>query len=136
MLVLRGKIPGVNIDPVGAGDHLNKVDARIRRLKEIMRCVIAAFPYKLPLKRRNDLVTYATRRKNARKIKALNDNVAPRVRFTGLEIDYAEEYGVGFGDYVEAYCPKVQSNIIYPKQSCVYLYTQLVMCLYHGYCGV
>ena len=44
LLALRGKIPGVNIDPVGAGDHLNKVDARIRRLKEIMRCVIAEFP--------------------------------------------------------------------------------------------
>ena len=50
----------IELDIVGAGDHLNKVDARIRRLKELMRCVIAGLPYSLPKARCDDLVSYAT----------------------------------------------------------------------------
>ena len=123
LLALRGEIPGVDIDTVGAVDHLSKVDARIRRLKEIMRCVIADPPYELPIKRRDDLVIYASKRKNSRKTNALNDNVAPRVRFTGLKIDCTKKYGVCFGDYVEAYRPKVQSSTMQPRtEPCIALY--------------
>ena len=103
------------IDIVGAGDHLHKVDARIRRLKEMMRCVIDDLPYSLPVLKRYDLVIYVTSRKNSRKKKALSDNVSSRVKFTGLEVNYQKEYEIGFGDYVEAYIPNVESKTMAPR---------------------
>ena len=39
-----GSFPGVEVDILGAGDHLDKVDIWIRRLKELMRSVIAGLP--------------------------------------------------------------------------------------------
>ena len=120
---LRGKLGPVELDIVGAGDHLNKVDAKIRRLKELMRAVIAGLPYTLPAARANDLVIYATNRINARRTSALNDNVAPRVKFTGRRIDYLAEYKAGFGDYVEAYNPRVQSSTMQERtEPCIALY--------------
>jgi hypothetical protein len=41
LVSLQGAFPGVEIDPSGAGDHLDKIDTKIRRLKELMRCVIS-----------------------------------------------------------------------------------------------
>ena len=38
---LQGSFPGTEIDISGAGDHMNMVDTKIRRIKEIMRSVIA-----------------------------------------------------------------------------------------------
>jgi hypothetical protein len=55
---LAGSFPGTTIDTVGAGDHLDKVDAKIRRVKETIRSVIAGLPYRLPRARMKDLVTY------------------------------------------------------------------------------
>ena len=43
---LRGSIPGVEVQPTGAGDHLPKLDIRIRRLKEMARSVLSALDYK------------------------------------------------------------------------------------------
>ena len=111
------------IDIVGAGDHLHKVDARIRRLKEMMRCVIDDLPYSLPVLRRDDLVIYVTSRKNSRKTKALSDNVSPRVKFTGLKVNYQKEYEIDFGDYVEAYIPNVESKTMATySEPCIALY--------------
>ena len=38
---LRGSTSGVEIQPTGAGDHLPKLDIRIRRLKEMARAVLS-----------------------------------------------------------------------------------------------
>ncbi len=35
LMALRGQFPGVVVDPSGAGDHVPKVDIRIRRVKEM-----------------------------------------------------------------------------------------------------
>ena len=123
LIALKGKMGDVEIDPVGAGDHLHVVDSCIRRIKETMRCVVSGLPYVLPKNRCDDLVAYASGRKNARRTKALNDNVAPRVKFTGRQIDYAVEYKAGFGDYVEAYNPAVRSNTMQERtEPCIALY--------------
>jgi hypothetical protein len=120
---LEGSIPGVAIDATGAGDHLPKVDAKIRRLKEIARSILAGLPYSLPRNRVKDLVTYAVNRMNTRRTRALNDNVCPRTRFTGKKIDYVREFMLGFGDYVEAYDPKVRSNSMEGRtEPCIALY--------------
>ena len=37
LVALQGKFPGITIDISGAGDHLPKVDAKIRRVKELYR---------------------------------------------------------------------------------------------------
>jgi hypothetical protein len=56
----------------------------------------------------------------------LTDNVAPRVKFTGVRGDYHKEYGLSFGDYAEVYDPKAQqesNNVQMPRtEPCIALY--------------
>jgi hypothetical protein len=108
-LPLVGKFPGVEFDITGAGDHLDKVDAKIRRIKELIRSVHSSLPWNIPDSRVPDLVTYATSRINTRRTSAIVGNVAPRVKFTGRRLD-PKEFKIGFGDYCECRDPKVTSN--------------------------
>jgi hypothetical protein len=57
--MLTSQFPGVVIDVGGAGDYVSKVDAKIRRIKELYRIVKAGLPWKLPPSLVKDLVTYA-----------------------------------------------------------------------------
>jgi hypothetical protein len=43
-----------------------------------------------------------TRRINTRCFMGLLNNVAPRVKFTGVKHDFNAEFGLAFGDYVGA----------------------------------
>jgi len=104
LTALKGEFPGMEIDDCGAGDHLDKVDTRIRRIKEMVRSIIAGLPYRLPRERLKDLVTYAVSRINLKRTSALIDNVSPRVKFTGVRPGYEAEFGLAFGDYVEPTC--------------------------------
>lgn len=120
---LKGSFPGVEVDAVGAGDHLPKVDAKIRRIKETCRSIIAGLPYELGKNRMKDLVTYVVNRINTRRTKSLTDNICPRSKMTGRKIDYKREFMLGFGDYVEAYDPKVKSNSMKSRsEPCIALY--------------
>lgn len=85
---LRGSFPGVKVDISGAGDHLPKVDIRIRRIKEIIRSVIQDLDWTLPKALLGYLVTYAVNRMNTRRITASTSNLAPRVKLTGRKIEY------------------------------------------------
>jgi len=107
---LQNLFPGVEIDVAGAGDHLSKIDIRIRRIKEVMRSIVSTLPWVLPATLIKDLVHYAVSRLNTRRTTALTDNVCPRVRFTARKVNYEKEFGLCFGDYVEVYNPRVISN--------------------------
>ena len=76
----------------------------------MVSAVVAGLPYKLPRVRVKDLVTYVINKINTRRSSAMNDNICPRVRFTGRKIDYRWEFLLGFGDYVEANDPSAWSN--------------------------
>jgi Reverse transcriptase (RNA-dependent DNA polymerase) len=102
---LVGQFPGVEVDVCGAGDHMDKVDVRIRRLKETIRSVVSGLPWKLPKVLVKDLVAYAVSRRNVRRTTSRVDSVAPRVAFTGRRIQYKKEFAIAFGDYVESYDP-------------------------------
>jgi hypothetical protein len=126
LAALQGSYPGTEIDISGAGDHLDKVDAKIRRIKETIRSILAGLPYALAKNLIKDLVTYVISRMNTRRTTALNDNVCPRVKFTGMKIDYEKEYCLGFGDYVESYYPraeKASNNVLVERtEPCIALY--------------
>jgi hypothetical protein len=100
---LTGSFPEVVIDVGGAGDYVAKVDAKIRRIKEIYRSVKAGLKWKLPPTMVKDLVAYAVSRINIRRTTAINLNVCPRVLFTGMRINFKKELELAFGDYVEVY---------------------------------
>ena len=102
---VQGRVPGLNVDVTGAGDHVTELDVRMRRVQELMRCTNSTLPWKLPRDLVRDLVTYATKRLNIRGTKANNSLVAPKVAFTGRKVDYARELSIGFGDYVECTVP-------------------------------
>jgi hypothetical protein len=92
----------VKVDVGGAADYVSKVDAKIRRIKETYRKVKHGLPWKLPRVLVKDLVGYSVSRLNIPRTQALNENVCPRVLFTGVPVPY-KELTVAFGDYVEAY---------------------------------
>jgi hypothetical protein len=123
---LQGSFPGVEIDPTGAGDHLDKVDTKIKGLKELMCSVVSGLPYRLARERIKDLVTYSVGRMNLRGTDMLLSDECPRVRFTGQRPEYTTELGLAFGNYVEAYNPKakIKSNDIFtPRiEPCIALY--------------
>jgi hypothetical protein len=98
---LTTAFPGVIIDISGAGDHVAKVDAKIRRLKELYRSVKSGLPWKLPNVMVKDLVAYSVARMNIKRTTALNQNVCPKVLFTGM--NYKKELELAFGDYCEVY---------------------------------
>jgi hypothetical protein len=100
---LTSQFPGIVIDVGGAGDYVSKVDAKIRRIKELYRSVKAGLPWKLPPSLVVDLVTYAVSRINIHRTTALNISVCPKVLFTGLRVNYKKELSLAFGDYVEVY---------------------------------
>jgi hypothetical protein len=107
LAALCGRFPGTEIDVQGAGDHLAVVDNKIRRIKELMRCVRADLPWLLPQLRVPDLASYAVSRVNIRRTAAAVNNVAPRVALTGRKVRAARELGLAFGDYCEVSDPKV-----------------------------
>jgi len=97
---LEGGFPGTEIDTSGAGDHLNMVDTKIRRLKEMMHAVLAGLPYKLARDKVKDLIAYAVSRFNIKSTEGLISSESPCVRFTGVKPDFKTEFGLAFGDYV------------------------------------
>ena len=82
MISLQNKTPGIDIEPVGVEDHIPKVDAVIRRIKEMARSVVSRLPYSLPQSKAEALVTYTVSKKNKMRITVLNNNLCIKVRLT------------------------------------------------------
>jgi hypothetical protein len=59
--------------------------------------------WKLPKSLVKYLVAYAVSRANIQCTSALSENIAPRVAFTGMLVQYQKELKFTFGDYMEAY---------------------------------
>jgi len=95
---LTTRFENVVIDSSGAGDYVPKVDIKIRRIKEVYRGVKLELPWKLPPLLVRDLMTYAVLQINIRRTTAINQNVCPRVLFTGLRSDFRKELSLAFGD--------------------------------------
>jgi hypothetical protein len=74
---LVAQFPEVVIDICGAGDYVSKVDAKIRRIKELYRSIKAGSKWKLPPTLVKDLVAYALSWINIRRTMAINLNVCP-----------------------------------------------------------
>jgi len=100
---MQRDFPGVEVDMGGARDYVPKVDAKIRRLKEVYRAVKSVLQWQLPGSLVKDLVAYAVSRINIQRTSALSENIAPRVAFTGMPVQYQKELRFAFGDYVEAH---------------------------------
>ena len=107
LVALVGKFPGTELDVQGAGDHLSKIDRKIRTVKELIRCVLVTLPWDLPRANICDLVSYAVSRINSRRSTAGDSNVAPKVLFTGRKFRHNKEFGLKFGDYCEVADPTV-----------------------------
>jgi hypothetical protein len=121
LMSLRGQFPGVVVEPSGAGDHVPKVDIRIRRVKEMYRTVKAGLPWTLPGTRVKDLVIYCVSRINLRTTSALQGTICPtRVLFTGVKPNYRKELSLAFGDYVELYMgtDKCHESALLPVLHC------------------
>jgi hypothetical protein len=101
--MLATKFEGDSVDMGGAGDFVSKADAKIRRIKERYRSVKAGLKWKIPPVLVKDLVAYVVTRINSERSAAIKLNVAPKVLFTGTQMDFKKEFCLAFGDYCEVY---------------------------------
>jgi hypothetical protein len=65
--------------------------------------VKAGLKWKIPPVLIKDLVAYVVTRINSDRSAAINLNVAPKVLFTGMRMDFKKEFCLAFGDYCEVY---------------------------------
>jgi hypothetical protein len=100
---MQRDFPGVEVDVGGVRDYVPKVDAKIRHLKEVYRTVKSGLQWQLPGSLVKDLVAYAVSRINIQRTSALSENIAPRVAFTGMPVQYQKELRFAFGDCIEAH---------------------------------
>jgi hypothetical protein len=115
------EFPGTEIDVGGASDHVAKVDVKIQRIKETARKVKAGLPWELPRQLIKDLITYSVTRIKIRRTAALEENICPRVLFTGVPMDYKKELQLAFGDYIEAY-EGISNTMAEWSAACIALY--------------
>jgi len=92
------EFPGVEIDVGGVGDYVEKVDVKIRRIKETFRNVLAGLLWSMPKQLVGDLVAYAVSRLNIRLTTALSEKICPKVLFTGIPVNYRKELQLAVGD--------------------------------------
>ena len=65
--------------------------------------VKSGLQWQLPRSFVKDLVAYTVPRINIQRTSALSENIAPRVAFTRMPVQYQKELKFAFGDYMEAY---------------------------------
>lgn len=121
---LRGHFGEIDVDIVGAGDHIPEIDIKIRRLKELIRGVVTHIKWDIPRSLIKDLVLYSVTRLNNRRDYLNTATASPRVLFSGYKVNFKKEFSIGYGDYCEVDDPTVISNN--PMQSrtnsCIALY--------------
>jgi hypothetical protein len=100
---LKNLFPGVLIDDGGASDYVPKVDAKIKRIKELYRAVKNGLPWQLPVALVKHLVCYAVGCINLRRTSALSSNMSPYRLFTGTQVNYKKALQLAFGDYAEVF---------------------------------
>jgi len=100
---MQRDFPRVEVDVGSARDYVPKVDAKIRRLKEVYRAVKSGLQWQLPGSLVKDLVAYAVSRVNIQRTSVLSENIAPQVALTGMAVQYQKELRFVFGDYIEAH---------------------------------
>jgi len=82
--------PGVEINTGGAGGYVDKVDAKIRRIKDTYRSVKSGLLWKLPKSKVKDLLAYVVSRLNLRRTTVIECSVSARVLFTGVRPNCGE----------------------------------------------
>ena len=121
--ILDGKFPAVDFHAGGAGDHVVRADERIKALKILARSMKARVPWDLPRIPAlvDGLIKCAVSRLNMHQ--GRTNDIPPMVKFTGHKPRIDKEYALVWGDYCEAYDPKVVSNTLDRRtESCIALY--------------
>ena len=74
LLALKNKFYGIEIDVVGAGNHLLNIDAVVQRVKDMCGSINASLPFNITKNKAKALMTYVMNRKNTRRTRSLNGN--------------------------------------------------------------
>jgi hypothetical protein len=82
--MLATKFEHVSMDVRGSGDYMPQVDAKIQRIKEQFRSNKGGLAWNTPPNLGKDLVDYVASRIYNIRYTAINQNVAPKVLFTGI----------------------------------------------------
>lgn len=113
---LRGRIPGVDVEVVGAGMHVVIAERRIRVIKERQRASSATLPWDVPLRLIPGQVYWIAFHLNAIMRKSNNSYLSPREAFTGVRLDYKKDIrGLTFGDYCQVYAFPEPVNSTLPR---------------------
>eukprot|EP01033_Poteriospumella_lacustris_P004483 gene4483-3202_t len=90
---------GVDYDEVGVDQHVARVEAMVKLIKERTRSILYGLPYRLPNQLTRYAVQYATRMLNTMAPKDAMHGTSPRELFLGRKTDLRRDFKVSFGEY-------------------------------------
>lgn len=96
---------GITLNIAAPGQHVPKVERKIRQIKERMRSIVNSLPYKLPSSMTPWLARYAVSRINLFPSVNKTNNISPKEEFTGVKANFKVDARISFGDYVQTHEP-------------------------------
>ena len=93
----------LRLDTSAPYQHVPIVEAKNRRIKERVRCLIAHLPYKLNVNFLMYLPRYVARRLNICPSSHNGITVSPFEILTGVKVDFKKELKIGFGEAAHVY---------------------------------
>jgi len=103
---------GIAVNIAGPEQHVPAIEAKIKQLKERVRCHLTSLPFKLTRLMLVWLVFFCVSRINMMPSTLWSPSTteSPREMFLGRKVHYDVDLRVGFGDYLQAKVPNQESS--------------------------
>lgn len=102
---------GIEIDVTGATEAVQKIERKIRTIKERARCALCTLPYALTSKLVDILLMWATNKVNIVPTRNTQEYQSPREKVYHQKINIATDAKHGFGDYVQVMSNDTNSSL-------------------------
>ena len=108
---------GISVDNAGPGQHVPRIEVKVREVKERCRCHITVLPYALPASFMEWLIYFCVSRINLFPTRNSLSRISPREAFTGRKTNFKRDVRIGFGDYMQCDIPNIlkKSDVNQPR---------------------
>ena len=111
----------IQLSTTAAGEKVHRVERRIRFIKERVRSIVHALPYRLCAKLLAYCVYYANWCTNNHRMAASTHNRTPHEQFTGRNLNATRDLRHAFGDFVQATVPHTNNSMQPRTEACIAL---------------
>ena len=110
---------GVEVDISGAGGHVQRVERKIRVIKERVRVTMHSLPYTLSTLGIIMCVLYCVSRLNYEPSGTRQSGISAREAFLGRKIDEKRDFRCAYGDYAQCTVPTTNNSMVARTDDCV-----------------